>query len=63
MTVPLVRVGDTKLVTVKLGYGTTADTFTVGANGDTAIAGSQVRARILSGPALGSLGSTGSFIY
>jgi hypothetical protein len=58
VTVPLVRVGDTKSVTVKLGYGTTADTYTVGANGDTATAGSQVRARILTGPTGGSLGST-----
>jgi hypothetical protein len=58
VTVPLVRVGDAKDITVALNYGTTADTYTVGATGDTAIAGSQVRARILSGPTDGSIGAT-----
>ena len=58
VTVPLVRVGDAKSITVALNYGTTADTYTVGANGDTAIAGSQVRARILTGPTDGTIGTT-----
>ena len=57
VTIPLVRVGDTKAVTVKLNYGTTGvDSFTAGV--DTAIAGSVVRARVLSGPTAGTVGST-----
>jgi hypothetical protein len=56
VTVPLVRVADTKTVTVKLGYGTTADTYTVGS--DTITAGSVVRARVLSGPTGGTIGSS-----
>jgi hypothetical protein len=56
VTIPLVRVGDTKAVTVKLNYGSSADSFTAGV--DTAIAGSVVRARVLSGPTAGTVGNT-----
>jgi trimeric autotransporter adhesin len=57
VTVPLVRVGDTKAVTVKLAYGTTGvDSFTAGV--DTAIVGSVVRARVMSGPTAGTVGTT-----
>jgi hypothetical protein len=57
VTVPLVRVGDTKAVTVKLNYGTTGvDSYTVGT--DTPIVGSVVRARLMTGPTGGSVGAT-----
>ena len=54
VTVAPVRIGDSQNVTVKLSYGTTADTYTVG--NDTANAGAVVRARVLTGPTAGAIG-------
>jgi len=57
VTVPLVRVGDTKAVTVTLNYGTAVtDSYTVGT--DTPIAGSLVRARVMTAPTGGAVGTT-----
>ena len=56
VAVPLVRVGDTKNVTVKLNYGTTGvDSYTVGT--DTPIVGSVVRARVMTAPTAGTVGT------